>query len=61
LTDYDVFELLQLGSALLTTLEVNVRSVVCRPSNSVESNTMRLGGELNTDQLLLTKLWEEEN
>lgn len=47
LTDYDIFELLQLGSALLTTLEVNVRSVVCRPSNSIESNTMRLGGELS--------------
>lgn len=47
---YDIFKLLQLGSALLTALEVDVRSVVCGPSNSVESNTVRPGGELNTDQ-----------
>lgn len=47
LTGYDIIKLLQLGSALLTTLEVDVRSVVCRPSNSVESNTVRPGGELS--------------
>jgi hypothetical protein len=55
--NYGIAKLLQLGSALLTTLEVDVRSVIGRSSDSVESNAMRPGGELNTDQLWFAKLW----